>query len=320
MEQEKKESTQNLTLVVLAAGIGSRYGGLKQVEPVGPSGERIIDYSIYDALQCGFNKVVFVISKAIEDIFRETVGKKIEAQCETEYVFQSLDDLPGGYKLPDGRVKPWGTGHATLCSWKAVHSPFSVINADDFYGQGAFQAIAEYLGKKEKDDHRPESMDFCMVGYRLENTLTEHGHVARGICSVNSQGFLTNITERTRIEKYGNAARFTEDSLTWKDLSLDTIVSMNMWGFTPALFPELQARFEIFLGRSGKQDIKAEYFLPSVVNDLIFEHKARVKVLDTNEKWYGMTYAEDRPAVRESICELVRQGRYPEALWGVPLT
>ncbi len=301
-----------LTLVVLAAGIGSRYGGLKQIDPVGPAGEVILDYSIYDALQVGFDKVVFVISHAIEQTFRERIGQQIERQCAVEYVFQNLDDLPPGFALPDGRLKPWGTGHATWAARAAVNSPFGVINADDFYGRGAYQAIADYL---------PQPVDaagvddYCLVGYRLGNTLTEFGHVARGVCAVDAAGFLAQVVERTRIESTADGAHYTEDGSQWVDLSLDSVVSMNMWGFTPALFAELEAQFPHFLQASRQNNLKAEFFLPSVISQAVQAGKARVKVLKTAERWYGMTYAQDKERVKAAIAQLVRQGVYPARLW-----
>lgn len=315
MTQSDSHKTNDLALVVLAAGIGSRYGGLKQVDPIGPSGEMIIDYSVYDALQAGFTKVVFVISHAIEEVFRERVGKTIEAHCETEYVFQKLEDVPSGFTLPPGRVKPWGTAHATLASRDVIHSPFAVINADDFYGRGAFGAIAEFMKDSQHAEDPPGKMRFCMVGYRLENTLTEHGHVARGICALDDQGYLVSVKERTHIEKFGAGARFTEDGNNWFDVSADSVVSMNIWGFEPAVYPELAGRFTGFLTTNRENITKAEYFLPSVISALIAEGKASVKVLQTNERWYGMTYAQDRPMVKQAIAEMVRQGIYPQALW-----
>jgi hypothetical protein len=303
-----------LTLVVLAAGIGSRYGGLKQVDPVGPSGEMIIDYSIFDALRAGFDKVVFIISKAIEEVFHERVGQAIDRRCQTAYVIQSLEDLPPGCSIPAGRVKPWGTAHATLTARSVVDSPFAVINADDYYGRGALQAVADTLLNTP-----PASVEglsnYCMVGYRLENTLTEHGHVARGICSVGDTGHLRGVRELTHIERIENGAGYTEDGINWHPLPLDAVVSMNMWGFYPSLFPELQAHFSAFLEASQENMLKAEYFLPSVVNDLVKADKAQVQVLRTAERWYGMTYLEDRPVVKAAIHELVNQGVYPVKLW-----
>jgi hypothetical protein len=303
-----------LALVVLAAGIGSRYGGLKQVDPVGPSGEMIIDYSIFDALRVGFDKVVFVISKAIEEVFHERVGSVIDRQCQTAYVIQRLEDLPAGCSVPDGRVKPWGTAHAALTAHSVVDTPFAVINADDFYGRGALQAVADYLLTNPPASTQGLAT-YCMVGYRLENTLTEHGHVARGICSVDAGGHLRGVRELTRIEHIGDGAGYTEDGTIWNPLPLDAVVSMNMWGFTPGLFPELKARFSKFLEANQANILKAEYFLPSVVNDLVNEKRAQVTVLNTTERWYGMTYLQDRPVVKAAIHELVRQGVYPEKLW-----
>lgn len=307
-------SKPNLTLVILAAGIGSRYGGLKQVDPVGPSGEMIIDYSVYDALQAGFDKVVFVTSRKIQEIFRERVGRAIERHCDTAYVFQRLEDLPAGWAMPEGRTKPWGTAHATLAARGVVDSPFAVINADDFYGRGALQSIADYLSSPA---HQPQPgvEDYCMIGYRLENTLTEHGHVARGVCQVDEHGYLSGVRELTRIERGGSGAQYTEDGETWHDLDLGSVVSMNMWGFTPGLFAEVDARFGSFLALNQANILKAEYFLPSVVNDMILAGRARVKVLPTAERWYGMTYAQDHPVVVSAIKEMVGQGIYPEKLW-----
>jgi NDP-sugar pyrophosphorylase family protein len=295
-----------LTLVVLAAGIGSRYGGLKQVDPVGPSGELIIDYSIYDALQAGFDRVVFVISHAIEQTFRERIGRNIERQVDTDYVFQNLNDLPAGFDLPEGRVKPWGTAHATWCARSAVGSPFAVINADDFYGRGAYRAIAGHLAG---------SPEYCLVGYQLGNTLTEFGHVARGVCAVDAAGNLQQVVERTHIEGKPGGAHYTEDGSTWVDLPLDSTVSMNCWGFTPGLFDELGARFPRFLQASRDNILKAEFFLPSVVSDLVQEGRTQVKVLKTAERWYGMTYAQDKQRVKAALQGLVKSRIYPEKLW-----
>jgi len=302
----------DLTLVVMAAGIGSRYGGLKQIDQIGPFGEIIIDYSVYDALKAGFTKMVFVISKAIEEDFHERVGRTIAKNCSTVAVFQRLEDVPAGFHVPAGRVKPWGTAHATLCSQNEVDSPFAVINADDFYGRTAFQTIADYL-------HRARDLDgvadYCMVGYRLDNTLTDHGHVARGICSVDEAGILLNIIERTRIQKYDQSARYTDDGQHWVTLPLETIVSMNIWGFTPSIFSALVERFPRFLMENRDNIAKAEYFLPNVVGNLILEKRAHVKVLITREKWHGVTYPQDRAEVKAAIQELIHQGMYPENLW-----
>jgi len=307
------EGMSNPTLVVMAAGIGNRYGGLKQIDPVGPNDEIIIDYSIYDALNAGFGKVIFVITKEIEEAFRERVGRTIEKRCETTYVFQKIEGVPEGFEVPPGRQKPWGTGHATLSCRNVVHSPFAVINADDFYGRSSYQTLCDYLRSAQD---RGSMYDYCMVGYVLKNTLTEHGHVARGVCTVDQDGFLVKIRERTRIERFGESVRYTEDGETWVEIPGESVVSMNMWGFTPSLFLELEARFRHFLQGNRDNIQKAEYFLPDVIGDLIRENKARVRVLSTNERWFGVTYKQDRPRVKRAIRDLIRQGAYPENLWG----
>ena len=305
---------KKLTLVVLAAGIGSRYGGLKQVDPMGPSGELIIDYSVYDALRAGFSKVVFVISTAIEEAFRERVGRTIEQKVDTAYVFQKLEDgVPAEITIPPARKKPWGTAHAMLAARRVVEGPFVVINADDYYGRSAYQVIADYL----RGPHPQDGVaDYAMVGYRLGNTLTEHGHVARGVCMVDDAGFLTHVQERTRIERGERVARFTEDGEQWTPLPLDTIVSMNLWGFTPDVFTEIGTRFPRFLLASQANLEKVEYYIPLLVAGLIHEGRARVKVLATAERWHGVTYAQDKPQVKAAIQELVAAGVYPERLWG----
>jgi hypothetical protein len=303
----------NPTLVVMAAGTGNRYGGLKQTDPVGPNGEIIIDYSIYDALNAGFGKVIFVITKDIEEAFRERVGKTIEKRCETTYVLQKIEDVPEGLGVPPDRQKPWGTGHATLSCRNVVHSPFAVINADDFYGRSSYQTLGDYLRNAQNHDGVD---NYCMVGYVLKNTLTEHGRVARGVCTVNQDRFLVEIRERTRIEKFGQIVKYTEDGENWVEIPGESVVSMNMWGFTPSLFPELEVRFQHFLQENRDNIQKAEYFLPDVVGDLIRENKARVRVLSTNERWFGVTYKQDKPRVKQAIRDLIRQGVYPENLWG----
>jgi dTDP-glucose pyrophosphorylase len=300
------------TLVVLAAGIGSRYGGLKQIEPVGPHGEIILDYSIYDALVAGFGRVVFVISAAIEEAFRERVGRTIEAQCETAYVIQRLEDLPQGFEVPLGRQKPWGTAHATWACRDAVSTPFTVINADDFYGRSAFEALTHHLRKAQDTD---TAYDYCMVGYSLENTLTDHGHVARGVCSIDEAGYLLEIHERTRIEKQGRVARYGDGRGNWTEIPIDSDVSMNCWGFTPSLFSELEARFHRFLRENSRGTREAEFFLPEVIGQLVQEGRARVKVLSSKERWFGVTYPQDMAWARREIRVLIRDGVYPEALW-----
>ncbi len=299
-------------LIIMAAGIGSRYGGLKQVDPIGPSGEIIIDYSVFDALRAGFGKVVFLIRKEIEDIFREKIGQKVENRVETVYVYQELADLPPGFSVPPDRKKPWGTAHAVLSCRAVVDQPFAVINADDYYGAGAFQVLADYL--RQAHD-QPGLYDYCMVGYTLRNTLSEFGSVARGICEISPAGYLQAVHERTHIVKAGSDAKFTEDGEHYHDLSGDATVSMNMFGFTPSFFDELALRFPRFLEKNAGNLQKAEFFLPDVVNALLQENRAQVKVLPTGEKWFGVTNPEDRAYVQGALRQLVSQGVYPESLW-----
>jgi len=295
----------------MAAGIGSRYGGLKQVDPVGPSGEIVIDYSVYDAIRAGFEKVIFIIRRDIEDVFREKIGRVVEKHVETAYVFQALDRLPSGFTPPADRVKPWGTAHALLCAAEEVTAPFAAINADDFYGAGSFEAVANHL---RGACDRQGKYDYSMVGYVLNNTLTEHGHVARGVCTT-EQGHLVGIVERTCIRKFPDGVKYTEDGETWTPIDPDSTVSMNMWGFTLSFLDELQSGFEEFC-RTSLDAPGAEYFIPTPVNDLIGAGKAVVTVLPTDERWYGVTYQEDKPAVKEAIAAMVADGRYPKALWG----
>ncbi len=306
--------SQQPALIILAAGIGSRYGGLKQVDPLGPNGEIVIDYSIYDAIRAGFGKIIFLIREEIEEIFRDKIGRKVEQIIDTQYVRQELGNLPPGFSVPEGRVKPWGTGHALLCCKNAVDRPFAVINADDFYGLGAFQALSGHLLRACDAPGMPYT--YSMVGYVLRNALSENGSVARGVCSVTPDGHLASVHERTRIEKFGDAVRYTENGVDWVDLPADSIVSMNTWGFTPSIFGELQKRFPTFLERNAANLLKAEFFLPDVVNELIVEGRAQVKVLRTDEKWFGVTYPQDRPVVQDAIRERIRRGIYPEKLWG----
>ncbi len=299
------------TLVIMAAGIGSRYGGLKQIDPIGPNGEIIMDYSIYDALKAGFEKVIFIIKEDIEEAFKEKIGDKISRLVKTEFVYQSVDDLPEGFKVPEGRSKPWGTGHAVMSCRNAVDTPFAVINADDFYGQSSFQVLANYLkGAQDKNKYQ-----YSMVGFVLENTLTENGHVARGVCSVTKEGYLSGVAERTRIEKFGSETKYTEDGDNWVTIPRGSLVSMNTWGFTPSIFKELEGRFPKFLKDNSEKIGKAEYFLPNVVGELILENKADVKVLSSHERWYGVTYQNDKPMVKQAIINLIQQGKYPEDLW-----
>ena len=303
-------------LVVMAAGMGSRYGGLKQVDPVGNHNQLIIDYSIYDARRAGFETVVFVIKHEIEDTFKAAIGDRLSKVINVKYAYQQLDDLPEGYSVPEERVKPWGTAHAILAARKVVDGPFAVVNADDYYGPEGFKKIYDYL---ESHPDQPGCYEFAMVGYLLGNTVTENGHVARGICEEDSENYLTRVTERTRIEKDGADARFTEDDgATWTHLSGNTIVSMNLWGFTESFLKEAEARFPAFLDKAlAENPLKGEYFLPSVVTQLLEEKTARVKVLRSTDKWYGVTYREDKPVVVNAIAEMTANGLYPDKLWEV---
>ncbi len=300
------------TLVIMAAGIGSRYGGLKQIDPVGPSGEIIIDYSIYDGLRAGFQRAVFIIRRDIEADFREKVGRNVEGRMEVEYVFQDLSDVPDRFTIPETRKKPWGTGHAVRSARGKLDGPFAVINADDFYGASSYQALCDYLKTATDADGVG---DYSLVGYVLWNTLSDHGHVARGVCSADADGLLTDIQERVRIEKFGEEARFSEDDgASWTDVSRDSPVSMNMWGFTPGYIDALEERFPKWLEENGGE-AKTEFFVPMVVGDMIADGSARVKVLPTDEKWFGVTYREDAPAVKAAIADLVARGVYPQSLW-----
>ena len=299
-------------LVVLAAGMGSRYGGLKQIDPVGPSGEVIMDYSLYDAKRAGFETVVFIIKHEIEEAFKETVGQRAEKFMEVRYAYQQLDDLPEGCTLPEGREKPLGTGHAILAARDVLDAPFAVINADDYYGPSAFKTIYDYLASDGCGVGK-----YGMVAYRLDSTVTEHGTVARGLCQVDENGHLVNVVERTKIGTYEGGIHFTEDDgATWTDVPGDTIVSMNLWGFTESFVGEAKARFAKFLDKALVENpLKGEYFLPSVVSELIGEGKARVKVLHSTDKWYGVTYKEDKPVVVQAIADKTAAGVYPEKLW-----
>lgn len=300
-------------LVIMAAGMGSRYGGLKQIDPIDEQGHIIIDFSIYDAIKSGFEKVIFVIKKENEHDFKERIGNRIEKYVKVDYVFQDINDLPEGFKVPEGRIKPWGTGHAVLCCAGKVDGPMAVINADDYYGRTAFSKIYDFLANTRDDD----KYNYAMVGYILENTLTDYGYVARGVCEINDDGYLVNIKERTRIEKKGDGAAYTEDGgQTWIPIPKGSIVSMNMWGFTNSILSELKKKFEVFLKEEiAKNPLKAEYFLPEVVGQLIKEDKARVRVLNSHDKWYGVTYKEDKEMVVKAISKLKESGLYPQNLW-----
>lgn len=300
-------------LVVMAAGMGSRYGGLKQIDPVGPHGELIIDYSIYDARRAGFQTVVFIIKHEIEDAFRKAIGDRLSQVMDVRYAFQQLDDLPAGYTVPEGREKPWGTAHAILAARQVVDGPFAVINADDYYGPHAFEALYTYLSQHPDTDR----YQYAMVSYPLRNTVTEHGSVARGVCQADEDGHLLSVTERTRIEKDGDHARYTEDGgQTWHHLDGDTPVSMNLWGFHHSFLKELEARLPAFLDRALVENpLKGEYFLPSVVSALIDEGRAQVQMLRSQDRWYGVTYKEDHPQVVAALAQMTAEGQYPEYLW-----
>ena len=306
--------TKKPVLVVMAAGMGSRYGGLKQIDPVGSCGEAILDYSVYDAHEAGFDTIVIIIKEAIKKDFMETVGARLEkAPVEIRYAYQELDKLPEGYTCPEGRTKPWGTSHAVLCAKEAIDgAPFAVINADDYYGKSAYKVMYETLSKAEDKD----KFDYCMVGYEIGKTVTENGSVARGVCYTNEEGYLTEVIERTRIEKQADGIRFTEDGENWVDLPEDTIVSMNMWGFTPSFLEEIEKGFAAFLDNAFKTNpLKGEYFLPFVVQNLLTADKATVKVLTSADKWYGVTYAADKPVIVAALKEKTAEGLYPDGLW-----
>ncbi len=302
-------------LVIMAAGMGSRYGGLKQLDPVGENGQMIIDYSIYDARRAGFETVVFVIKPEIEADFKALVGDRVATCMDVKYVHQLKEDLPAGYSVPAERAKPWGTAQAALAARHVVDGPFAIINADDYYGPEAYQLIFNYLSNHPDGDMH----EYVMVGYLLKNTVSENGSVARGVCEETGDHFLTRITERTCIEKNGEHPRFTEDGgKSWTGLSGDTVVSLNMWGFNRSFLDEAEARFPAFLDKAlAENPLKAEYFLPSVVSQLLEEGRARVKVLRSEDKWYGVTYREDKPEVVAAIAEKTASGLYPARLWEV---
>ena len=301
-------------LVIMAAGMGSRYGGLKQIDPVDEQGHIIMDFSIFDAKRAGFEKVVFIIKKENEADFKEAVGNRMAEQMDVAYVYQDLHNIPEGFEVPEGRVKPWGTAHAVLSAIDEIDGPFAVINADDYYGRDAFQVIYDYLATHEDDD----KYRYTMVGYKLENTVTDNGHVARGVCDTNEAGELVLITERTRIEKRNGGIAYSEDDgASWTELPGDTLVSMNMWGFTRSILDEIKAGFPAFLEKGlVSNPMKCEYFLPAVVSTLLEEGRATVAVLASADKWYGVTYKEDKPVVVQAIKKMKAEGRYPEKLWG----
>ena len=293
--------------------MGSRYGGMKQIDPVGPSGQVIIDYSLYDARRAGFETVIFVIKHEIEDAFKAAIGDRVSKVMKVEYAFQQLEELPAGFAVPEGRAKPWGTCHAVLAAKHLIHGPFAVINADDYYGPEAFQVIYDYLSTHQDG----EVYDYCMVSYLLKNTVSENGSVARGVCEANPDGTLAAVTERTCIETYPGGIHFTENGGdTWQDLAPDTPVSMNLWGFGQSFLEEAEARFAGWLSENlPKNPLKCEYFLPLVVSELLAEGKATVKLLHSTDKWYGVTYREDKPVVVNAIAQKITDGLYPADLW-----
>ena len=301
-------------LVVMAAGMGSRYGGLKQIDPIDENGNVIIHYSLFDAYRAGFRKVIFIIKPELEETFRQILGPKVPEKMEVRYAYQMIDDLPAGYTVPEGRTKPWGTAHAAMAARELVDGPFVIINADDYYGVDAFRVIYDYLSTHGDTE---QYASYAMVGYQLENTVTEHGSVARGVCTCDEAGYLCNVVERTKIVKGETMPRFTEDDgATWTDLPGDTIVSMNMWGFTRGYLDEAMARFPAFLERTLQTNpLKGEFYLPTVVSQLLQEGKAKVRVLESKDKWYGVTYKEDKPVVVAALQSMRKAGIYPKALW-----
>ena len=300
----------SVSLVVMAAGLGSRYGGLKQIAPVDPYGHILMDYSIYDALRAGFDRVVCIIKPEMREDFYDVIGRRLEKHVEVRYAYQRLDNLPAGYGVPEGRTKPWGTAHALLCAKGQIDAPFAVINADDFYGRDAFAAIADFLCEKHGEG------EHAMVGYRIENTLTENGYVARGVCETDENGFLRGVTERTHIEPREGGAAFTEDGEHFTFVPAGTIVSMNLWGFQPGVMEEIDRRFAPWLDETlPVNPLKGEYFLPLIPNALIHEGKGSVRVLSTHEKWYGVTYHDDMPKLQAALAGMRADGVYPEELW-----
>lgn len=299
-------------LVIMAAGMGSRYGGLKQIDPIDDEGHKIIDFSIYDAIHAGFGKVVFIIKREHEEEFRSCIGDAVSKHIDVEYVFQDIDRVPDGFSIPEGRVKPWGTTHALMCCKDTVNEPFAVINADDYYGKNAYSTLVKFL-----TDHQDEELAYAMVGYRLKNTLTDKGSVTRGLCMTNEQGFLTEIVERKNIIKTEAGAAYSEDEgQSWKEVSADTLVSMNMWAFYPSIFTQMEAKMEAFFAQKVVLDsLKAECLIPTEIGALLAEGKVSVKVLSSQDQWFGVTYQEDKPLVKASIQQLKEKGEYPNKLW-----
>ena len=298
----------NKTLVIMAAGMGSRYGSLKQIDPIGSEGSLIIDYSIYDAVQAGFNKVVFIIKKQDEEAFRNAIGNRIESKVNTEYVFQDINNIPEGYEVPEGRIKPWGTAHAILSCIGTVNEPFAVINSDDYYGPQAFREASAWI---DKTDFTTDVLPFSMVGFQLKNTLTENGHVSRGVCVTDESGYLTEITERTKIIRRGEKVYY-EDFEEPVELDENAIVSMNCWCFDPRILSNLSARFIEFFKTVKDNPLKSEFFLPFAVSDMLESKECNVQVLETTDKWFGVTYKEDRPIVVNALDNMKKAGIYPE--------
>ncbi|MBQ4596320.1 MAG: nucleotidyltransferase [Firmicutes bacterium] len=301
------------TLIIMAAGMGSRYGGSKQVDKMTDAGEIILDFSLYDAMLAGFNRVVFIIREEQRDEFRALEDERAGRFLDVEYAYQKLDDIPEGYDIPEGREKPWGTSHAVLAARHLIDGPFVVINADDYYGPGAFSSLYDYLTKHDDDD----KYEFCMAGYKLENTVTENGHVARGVCELDENGYLLGVTERTKIEMKEEGIAFTEDDgESWTVLPEGTVVSMNFWGFSAAMMKELEAGLPEFLDKALVENpLKGEYLLPHTADKLIKEGKARIKVLTSPDKWCGVTYKEDKEDVKNALEAMKDKGMYPEKLW-----
>lgn len=296
-------------LVVMAAGLGSRYGGLKQIDKIGPNGEILLELAVHDAISAGFEKVIFILREEIREEFKELIGNKLLKYIDIEYVIQKIDTLPEGYLVPEGRNKPWGTGHAILCAKDVINEPFVVINADDFYGREAYKNIYDLLVNNEDENM------YGMIGYKLCNTLSDNGHVARGVCKV-KDGYLEEVVERTKIVKKENSALYTEDEVMWHELNYNSIVSMNMWAFNPNIFEELEKDFKKFLDTEVKDNpLKSEYFIPTVVTKLLNENKIKVKVTESNDKWYGVTYQGDKDLVRAAIEEMIRNGIYKRNMW-----
>lgn len=302
---------EKATLLIMAAGMGSRFGGLKQIEPLGPCGEIILDYSVYDAVRAGFDKVIFLIKKEIEEDFRKITDGRYDSKIKVEYAFQELDNLPEGFTVPEGRKKPWGTAHAIYSCKDAIDGPFAVINSDDYYGAETFKVIYDELTKRKENTG---VYDFSMIGFRIENTLTENGHVARGVCKI-EDGYMTDINERTKLMYREGKIMFTEDDESWTEIPEGTPVSMNLWGFTPEIITEIEKRFADFLKKNADNPLKCEFYIPLVVDELVKEGKARVTALTTPEKWYGVTYKEDKQSVTDALREKAEKGVYPMPLW-----